>query len=136
MVKKTTQKTKTAAKRTEARKTATKRPATKKAAEKVATKRASVKAVAQQGAVVASPEQAFWVCDGTVLHSLTDLADAFADMSKATYTHHVTKDKHDFANWVELVLHDAATADALRSAKTVTAAKRAVSTRVPKRARA
>ncbi len=79
---------------------------------------------------IAAPEHAFWVCDGTVLHSLTELAEALATMDKETFAHHVGKEKNDFATWSEEVLGDIKAAAALRKAKTPAGAKRAVNARL------
>lgn len=77
--------------------------------------------------VHAPPEKCFWIKHGPVLKNLRDLRDALArGISEAQFAHHVAAGKNDFANWVEVVLDDAACAHALRRAKTRRAALRAV----------
>lgn len=44
-------------------------------------------------------------------------------MQAEVFSHHVTKERNDFAEWVEHVLADAACAAALRKAKKPAAAK-------------
>lgn len=106
-----------------AKKAGRKRPAT---VAKKTTTRVAKKAAKKKALPVAPPHQAFWVSDGAILHSLPELAAALAVMSKETYQHHVTKDKHDFALWVEEVLEHKTLAAALRKAKTTKTASRAV----------
>lgn len=97
--------------------------APKKVAEKkVATKKSLGKKTATKVTaptlVFAPDAQSFWVADGQILNSLAALATAFAEMEKAIFTHHVTAEKNDFADWVELVLGDVQCASSLRKAKT------------------
>ncbi len=77
----------------------------------------STKKVNREDLVVALPEQAFWVTNGSTLHTLLELAEELAAMERDVYLHHVTKDRHDFADWVEQVLGDSGCATALRRAK-------------------
>ena len=128
--KKTTKKTtnKTAAakkgdKKTTATKNTTKQAAAKKTAGKAEAKSDSKKARARRtttdtSPTVTLPEHAFWVNDGAVLHSLRELAEALRVMDEAVYMHHVNQERHDFADWVEQALAEAACAQALRSAQT------------------
>ncbi len=107
--------------------TATKKVAAKKVA-KVPAKRATPKSKASRTLTAAKPlvyaddARSFWVNDGQILNSLKALHDALVTMEKAVYAHHVTKEKHDFADWVEAVLSDSACASDLRKAKTKTTA--------------
>lgn len=101
-------------------KKATSRPAVKKVAKKATTK--SVKN-AKKTLVYADHQTSFWLQDGQILNSLPALRDAFASMTKATYTYHTSLNHNDFATWVALVLDDDACAAALQSAKTPSAAK-------------
>ncbi len=73
--------------------------------------------------VYANDETSFWASDGQILNSLVALRDALAVMDKAVYTHHVTKERNDFANWVEVVLGDKKCATDLRQAKSAGGAK-------------
>lgn len=107
-------------------------PTTKKAApaKKVAVKKTVAKAPvakkassAKKSLVYANNETSFWVSDGQILNSLLSLRDAFATMEKAVFSHHVSKEKNDFANWVEVVLGDKACAKDLREAKSPGGAK-------------
>lgn len=106
--------------------TAVKKVAAKKVA-KTAAKKAAVtkkaqKTVAKPALVYAADAHSFWVHDGQILNSLKALHEALLTMEKAVYGHHVTKEKHDFADWVESVLKDDACASALRKAKTAPSA--------------
>jgi hypothetical protein len=68
--------------------------------------------------VYADNARSFWLFDGQVLNSLVALKEALSSMQKDVFSHHVTKEKNDFADWVELVLADVETASLLRKAKT------------------
>lgn len=84
-------------------------------------------ATAPRALVHAPPEKCFWINHGPVLRNLSELRDALArGISDAQFAHHVGVGKNDFANWVEVVLDDAACAQALRRAKTRLASLRAV----------
>lgn len=78
--------------------------------------------------VYASDALSFWLHDGQVLNSLLALRDALAKMEKEIFSHHVTKDKNDFADWVDKVLGDTSCAVLLRKAKTTKGAHTAVVT--------
>ncbi len=99
-------------------------PKKKVAATKVVTKKASSK----KTLIYADDVRSFWVCDGQILNSLKALHDAFMTMEKEAFTHHVTKDKNDFADWVEAVLCDGACALDLRKAKTPRGARLVIAT--------
>ncbi len=97
------------------KKVAVKKPAAKKIVKKVATpKKKSSKKVL----TYSDNEHSFWVSDGQILNSLLALSEAVSAMEKSTFAHHVGKDKHDFADWVDSVLCDAECAAELRKAKT------------------
>ena len=76
--------------------------------------------------VHASGEYCFWTTDGRIIANLIELRDAFASMSDHVFKHHVTKDKNDFAEWVQDILLDKQLAKSLRSAKKQSSAKTAV----------
>lgn len=76
--------------------------------------------------VYADNNTSFWVVDGQILNSLVALRDALVGMKKPVFAHHVTKNKNDFAQWVEVVLCDADCAAALKKAKTPSSAKTVV----------
>ena len=105
------------------------RATTKKAAAKKGTTKTRTTA-AKNTMIVANPEQAFWVSDGSVLHSLADLAAALPVMSDAIYTQHVNRDKNDFAAWIELVLGEPELAATVRRARTRKTATSAIEKRV------
>ncbi len=72
---------------------------------------------------LAPEDKKFWMNNGEVLSSLLDLATTFSLIEKMIFDYHVTKQKNDFAEWVEHVLEDAQCAAALRKAKTPRSAK-------------
>ena len=76
--------------------------------------------------IVAKGEYCFWTKDGQILKDLRDLEAAFKKMSPDVYSHHVTKDKNDFASWVESVLKDKNCSLDLRKAKKANTAKTVV----------
>ncbi len=92
----------------------------KTATKKVVAKKATPKKKAHTPKVmVESPAQeSFWVTDGQILNSLRSLCEALQLMQNDVYAYHVTKDRNDFADWVEAVLKDTACAADLRKAKT------------------
>jgi hypothetical protein len=105
----------------------------KVAAKKSAPKKAATKKVSKAAAatlVYAPNEQSFWVTDGQVLNSLLALKEALAEMEKAVYSHHVSAEKNDFADWVEAVLCDMECALELRKAKTPKSAHTVVAKRL------
>ncbi|HEU4677525.1 MAG TPA: hypothetical protein VFS75_02295, partial [Candidatus Paceibacterota bacterium] len=61
--------------------------------------------------------QCFWVTNGAIISTLVDLSNLLGEMETSVYRYHVTKDKNDFADWVEFVLGDRELALALRKAK-------------------
>jgi len=72
----------------------------------------------------------FWTIDGTPLHNLHELYDAFDTMTDDTYQHHVTGDKNDFATWISNVYHDEDLAYKLHRAKNRQQSKRAIEDRI------
>jgi hypothetical protein len=92
----------------------------------VAKKPAAKKTTTVKALVFADNDHSFWTVDGQIFNSLMALHDALAKMDKTVYMHHVTKDRHDFAQWVESVLCDLECAADLRKAKTPTTAKVAI----------
>jgi hypothetical protein len=93
---------------------------------KVVAKKVVKKSTEKKDLVYADNKKSFWCHDGQVLNSLLALKDALSEMEKSVFLHHVTKDKNDFADWVEQVLHDADCASALRKAKTAKGASTVV----------
>lgn len=72
--------------------------------------------------VEATNYNSFWMNDGQILNTLLALSGALKGMETAVYKYHTKNGRHDFANWVEDVLHDEACAIALRKAKTAKSA--------------
>jgi len=106
---------------------------TKKTAKKASAKsakKASAKSAAKNKvvrALVCAPgEHCFWTTDGQVLEDLNQLQLAFGSMDDEVFLHHVTKEKNDFADWVEHVLEDAACAADLRRSKKPSSARTAI----------
>ena len=93
----------------------------KKALSKKVSKKAHVRAL-----VCAPGEQCFWTTDGQVLQDLNQLQLAFGTMGDEVFLHHVTKEKNDFADWVEHVLDDAPCATELRRSKKPSSARTVV----------
>lgn len=112
-------KTKKTTSTTSRKKTATK--ATKKTVKKTAKKSAKKTTMKGQptvrALVCASGEECFWTTDGQVLENLDELALAFGSMEDEVFLHHVTKEKNDFADWVEQVLEDTLCAADLRKVR-------------------
>jgi hypothetical protein len=109
---------------------AVKKVVAKKVVKKPAVKKASStakKTTNKKPLVFADSTHAFWMSDGQILNSLAALEQAFSTMSGKVYGHHVSKDKHDFANWVEVVLCDNSCAADLRKTKSPKGAKLVVS---------
>lgn len=87
-------------------------------------------AKAKRVLVCAQGEQCFWTTDGKIVANLVELRDTLTKMGDAVFSHHVTKDKNDFADWVEFVLGDAELAVKLRGAKKATSARTVVVSRL------
>lgn len=107
----------------------------KKAVAKKVVKKPAAKKLASSAKpalTYAENKHSFWVADGQILNSLVALKDALLVMDKATFAHHVAKDKNDFAVWVETVLGDKDCAKDLGKAKTLTATKTAVTKHLKK----
>lgn len=95
----------------------TKKSSARKSASPKKKVKTKAKAKTQKALVCANGEQCFWVSDGKVLSNLVELKEAFDRMEENVFKYHVTKEKNDFANWVESVLDDSELAQALRKAK-------------------
>jgi len=68
--------------------------------------------------VCANGEHCFWLNDGRIVHDLRELSAVLESMHKHLFTHHVTTERNDFADWVERVLNDADCAAKLRRSRT------------------
>ena len=108
-------KTKSAAKKKVAKKSVKK--VSKKVAKKSTKKAVNTKESEKKLLVCADEYHCFWTADGYIIADLQQLALALSQMSEKTFLHHVTKEKNDFANWVETVLLDEECAAALRRSK-------------------
>ena len=106
--------------------TKTKHAAKKTKKATAAKKKSSVKRKKKVSLVSASEAQRFWSTDGTILSNLLDLEAALGKMSDDVFTHHVTKDKNDFADWVLYVLNDHELSKALRRSKKLSTARTVV----------
>ena len=80
--------------------------------------------------VSANEAQCFWTTDGVILSNLIELRDALERMTHEVYTYHVTKEKNDFADWIEAVLNDHELAKALRRSQKQKAASVTVTRRL------
>ena len=58
----------------------------------------------------------FHLCDGRVIAGPTSLAFVAEDMTDDVFSHHVTKEKNDFATWIEQGLNDTELAARVRTA--------------------
>lgn len=76
------------------------------------------------------PEKAFWTVDGHIFRNLVEMKKALDEMNAETYAYHVNRDKNDFARWVREVACDKKLAAELETAKTRSAAFRAVAARL------
>jgi hypothetical protein len=106
------------------RKAAPKRKAAKK------TVRKAVKKPAKKTCGCSTPcstEEAFWVNNGPVLHSLQDLLDALHNMSDEQFEHHTAQGRNDFANWIKECLCDSACATSVKRVRTRVGAVRVLS---------
>ncbi len=113
----------------------TKKTTTKKATKKVAkktTKKATNKKRNMDAPVLACAEgeACFWTTDGQILSDLQDLRDALEHMSEEVFSHHVTKEKNDFADWIESVLQDGECATKVRKSKKPNTAHKVVVSRL------
>ncbi len=104
-------------------KKSTPKKAVKKAAKKAPAKKVSGNKKQVRALVCADPEHCFWTTDGKVLEDLNHLQMAFGSMQEEVFLHHVTKEKNDFADWVEHILKDETCADELRRSRKPSSAR-------------
>jgi hypothetical protein len=76
--------------------------------------------------VCAIDGECFWSRDGQILSNLADLSFAIGSMDDSIFLHHVSKERNDFADWVEHVLQDRECAEALRRSSKKTQAQKIV----------
>ena len=65
----------------------------------------------------ASPEKVFWARNGETYRNLSEMVGGLRRMDGASFSHHVTKEKNDFANWARDVFADKSLEKQMRSAK-------------------
>lgn len=53
-----------------------------------------------------NPNQYFYLNNGEVIKSITQLAQMMDEISDELFFHHVNEDKHDFANWITNVFEE------------------------------
>lgn len=58
----------------------------------------------------------FFCCNGQIFSSLEDLSKGLSKMEKEHFSYHSSKERSDFANWIEDVLGDKKLAEELRNA--------------------
>ena len=75
-------------------------------------------------------EKCFWVCNGPVLSNLKDLLRALNYMTEVQFSHHVSKERNDFSEWVKIVLLDEECAKMLLKAGTPKKAAQVVERRL------
>lgn len=138
--KKTAQKSasKKSAKKTASKKTAaaakTKKADAPKSSKKTV-KRAAPKKKASRAPVrtscpcttVCKAEEAFWVNNGPVVHSVAELKVVLGELSNEQFEYHTKRAGNDFACWLRDCLGDAATAERLEKARGRSGALRALS---------
>lgn len=61
-------------------------------------------------------ENAFFVNNGRIINTLSDLSAELTAMDEGTFCHHVNPERNDFANWVHDTLRANELADDLRGA--------------------
>jgi len=62
-------------------------------------------------------DKAFYVHEGGTIRSLYELAEALSLMKPASFNHHVSPGRNDFANWVRDVIDDSVLASMLMLSK-------------------
>lgn len=83
----------------------------------VAKKKTSSKTTKKKSLKASSPEQCFYLVDGSSCADLLQLADALERAADEVFNHHVQDDNNDFANWIEHVFDEKTLAKDLRKAK-------------------
>ena len=75
-------------------------------------------------------DQSFWVNNGPVLRNLDDLSAAIKSLSSEQFSHHLNKEKNDFARWVEDVVGDKELSEVLSKVKSKTSATKKINDRL------
>lgn len=81
---------------------------------------------AKKAAFEAPMDKRFWLNSGKVIAGLSDLGAVLEKMEDSIWKFHVTKDKNDFANWIEDVFQEKKLGLAIRKAKTAKAAAKLI----------
>jgi len=76
------------------------------------------------------PEKAFWVNNGPILKSISELATELKKMKTDTFMHHVNQGKNDFANWIKDVVGDGKLTKQISKLKTKEAVANMISRRI------
>ena len=79
---------------------------------------------------VCSDDKRFWCNDSITFGSLEELEKGLKSMDKATFSHHLNKEKNDFSSWIYNVVGDIELAASLRKVKSITRMKTAVKKRI------
>lgn len=96
---------------------------TKKAVKKTTNKTSKKEA---KSLVRAKDKECFWTSDGKILKDLLELNEALNEMVDDVFAYHVTKEKNDFADWIETVLADKECSAALRKVRKSSSAQKVV----------
>lgn len=76
------------------------------------------------------PEKEFKLHLGASIKSLYELSEALDIMNEASFKHHVTEHKNDFANWIRDVLEDKRLAHQIEKKKNIKDVNAAVKLRI------
>lgn len=71
-------------------------------------------------------KHAFYLHGGGTLNNLFELAESVESMEEHVFSHHVTHDRNDFANWIEHSFENSSLASKIRECKTPEEVKNAV----------
>ncbi len=76
--------------------------------------------------------KAFFTNSGKHLFDLTDLHSTLVDQGEAFFNHHVTEERHDFADWIEHCIKDTHLSEKLRKNKNYNDSVDAIRKRIAK----
>ena len=85
---------------------------------------ATKKAVATKSArsnlaeLTASPDKAFWMCNGEMVSRLGDLPGKLKNIDESVFSHHVNSERNDFASWIDGVFQNNTLAKKISKVKT------------------
>ncbi len=72
----------------------------------------------------------FWINNGPVVKNIQELPKVLKNMDKDTFSHHVNKEKNDFAKWIDEVIGDIVLAKSLKRVKRKDTYLRKIETRL------